>query len=238
MEVIPAIDLIGGKCVRLKKGNFRLAKTYEKDPLKQARRFQRAGFKQLHLIDLDGARQGKIQNWKIINEIARGTNFSIEFGGGIQSEEDIRKIISAGIDKVIIGSLAVKEPEKFRKIFKKFGPEIIVVSVDVRKEKICYRGWQKRTAKNLKSFLKALVKIGVRNIIVTDIEKDGTLEGPNFYLYKKLILEFPDLKIAAAGGIQSINDFKKLSEIGVKAAIFGKAIYEKKISLNQLRSYL
>lgn len=235
MEIIPAIDIIKGKCVRLLKGDFRSKKVYSSNPLKTAQLFQKIGLKCLHLIDLEGAKEGKIKNWETILKIAKKTNLKIEFGGGISDERDIKKLLDLGIDKVILGSLVLKEPDKFKKIVKKFQGKIIV-AVDILGKKICYHGWQKKAKINIESFLKNLIKLGIKTIICTDIERDGTLRGPNFSLYKKLISRFPNLEIIASGGVKNIKDLKKLSKIGVAGVIIGKAIYEKEISLNDLKS--
>ena len=237
MKIIPAIDIINGKCVRLFKGNFKLKKIYSSNPLKIAQIYEKSGLKRLHLIDLDGAKEGKIKNWETISKIARNTNLEIEFGGGIQNEKDIKKLLDLGINRVILGSLVLKKPERFKKILKKF-KEKIIVAVDVKRNKIYYRGWQEKTKKDINSFLKSLTKLGVKTIICTDIERDGTLKGPNFSLCKKLVKAFPKLEIIAAGGISSKEDLKKLTKIGIVGAIIGKAIYEKKISLDDLKSMM
>lgn len=237
MEIIPAIDIIRGKCVRLIKGNFFSEKIYSSNPLKIAKSFQKIGIRKLHLIDLDGAKSGKIKNWPIIKKIAKDTNLSIEFGGGIRTEKDIKKLLNLGIDRIIIGSLVIKEPKIFKKILKKFG-EKIIVGVDVKNNEIHYRGWQERSKKNLYIFLKNLVKLGVKTIICTDICRDGMLKGPNLSLYKKLIKNFPKLKIIASGGIRDEKDIGRLFTIGVAGVIIGKAIYEKKISLDDLKSMM
>lgn len=237
MEIIPAIDIIGGKCVRLSKGKFEKKKIYSSNPLKIALAFQKAGLKRLHLIDLDGAKEGKIKNWQIIKKIAESTNLEIEFGGGIKDEKDIKKLLISGIDKVILGSLVLKEPVRFKKIFKKY-KEKIIVTVDTKGGKIYYRGWQQIAKKELSSFLGRLIQLKVKNIICTDIERDGTLRGPNFSLYKKLIKEFPNLEIIASGGIRNKKDMEKLSKIGLSGVIIGKAIYENKIKLSELKDFL
>ncbi len=238
MEIIPAIDIISGKCVRLFKGDYKLKKVYSLNPLKTALLFLKAGFKRLHLIDLEGAREGKIKNWGTIKKIAKNTNLLIEFGGGIREEKDIKRLFNLGIDRIIIGSIALKEPRKFENILKNFGKEKIIVAIDARRNKVCYKGWQAKTTKDISSFLRDLIKLRVKTIICTDIERDGTLRGPNFSLYKRLIKKFPDLNIIASGGIRNKKDLKKLSKIGVAGAIVGKAIYEKKISLDNLKTSL
>jgi len=237
MEIIPAIDIIEGKCVRLIRGNFKSTKVYSTDPVKIARLFQKAGLKRLHLIDLEGAKEGKIKNWETIEKIAKNVNLLIEFGGGIRDEREIKKLLNLGIDKVILGSLALKEPEKFKRIIQKFQDKIIV-AVDILGKKICYRGWQEKAKINIDYFLKNLIKLGIRTVIFTDIERDGTLKGPNFSLYKKLVSKFPNLEIIASGGVRNKEDLKKLSKIGLSGAIIGKAIYENKIKISDLKLYL
>ncbi|PIP31847.1 1-(5-phosphoribosyl)-5-[(5-phosphoribosylamino)methylideneamino]imidazole-4-carboxamide isomerase [bacterium (Candidatus Gribaldobacteria) CG23_combo_of_CG06-09_8_20_14_all_37_87_8] len=238
MEIIAAIDIISGKCVRLTKGNFKSKKIYSLNPLKIAQLFQKAGIKRLHLIDLEGAKEGKIKNWKTIEKIAQNTDLLIEFGGGIRDEKDIKKLLNLEIDRVIIGSIALKEPQKLKNFLRKFGKEKIVIAVDIKKNEVYYRGWQAKSRVDIDSFIKRLIKLGIKTVICTDIERDGMLKGPNFSLYKKLIRKFPNLKIIASGGIRNKGDLKKLSKIGVSGAIVGKAIYEKKISLNDLKSFI
>jgi len=237
MEIIPAIDIIDGKCVRLIQGNFKSKKVYSSNPFKIAQLFQKAGLRRLHLIDLEGAKEGKIKNWETIKKIAKKTNLFIEFGGGVKDEKDIKKLLNLGINKVILGSIVLEEPRNFKSITKKFQNKIIV-AVDILGQKICYRGWQKEAKKELSSFLKDLIKLGVKTIICTEIERDGTLKGPNFSLYKKLVSKFPNLKIVASGGIRNIQDLKKLSKIGLNSAIIGKAISEKKIKLSDLKPFI
>jgi len=238
MELIPAIDIISGECVRLTRGNYELKKVYSGNSLKIARLFEKAGLKKLHLVDLEGARGGKIKNWKTIEEIAKNTNLKIEFGGGVREEGDIKRLLKLGIDRIILGSIVIKEPQKFKNIFKKFGPRKIVVAADIKGNRVYLQGWQEKTKKDTNSFLKNLIKSGVKTIICTDIDRDGTLRGPNFSLYKKLIREFPNLRIIASGGIKNIEDLRKLSKVGVAGAIIGKAIYEKKIKLRDLKPSL
>ena len=236
MEIIPAIDIILGKCVRLAQGDYGTKKIYSSDSLKIALAFQDTGIKKLHLVDLDGAKEGKVKNWKTIEEVAKKTNLVLQVGGGFQTEKDIKRLLSLGPHQVILGTIAVREPRKLKKFLKKFGSEKIIADVGIKNGEIYFRGWQEKTKKDINSFLKSLIKLGTKTIICTDIERDGTLRGPNFSLYKKLILKFPKLKIIASGGVKNIKDLEKLSKIGVQGAIVGRAIYEKKISLNDLKS--
>lgn len=233
MEIIPAIDIIGGTCVRLTEGDFDQKKTYSASPLSQAKKFQKAGFKKIHLIDLDGARDGKIKNWETVQQIAKETDLKIEFGGGIRSEEDIAKLLKLGVDKIILGSLILKDWELFKRIVKKFEGKIIA-AVDTRKDTIYTKGWQEKSAESLFPFLEKLSRLGVKTAICTDIEQDGKLLGPNISLYKSIIEKFPGIRLVASGGIKSAKDLRELSKIGVTGTIVGKAIYEKKIKLNDL----
>ncbi len=237
MEIIPAIDIIDGKCVRLTRGNYGTKKIYSGDPLKVALAFQNACMKKLHLVDLDGAKEGKIKNWETIKKIAKNTNLLIEFGGGIRGEKDIKKLLNLGINRVIVGSIALEESQKLKNFLKKFGKEKIVIAADIKGNKVCYKGWRAEAKKELSSFLKDLDRLGVKGIICTDIERDGTLLGPNFSLYRTIVKKFPDFNIIASGGIKNVQDLKKLEKIGVAGVIIGKAIYENKISLNDLKSF-
>ena len=238
MEVIPAIDIISGKCVRLTRGDYKLKKVYSDNPLKMALLFEKVGLKRLHLIDLEGAKEGKIKNWKSIKNIAENANLLLQVGGGIHSQGDIKILLGLGVDRVILGTVAIKEPRKLQIFLKKFGNEKIAVAIDIRKNKICYRGWQKEKKIALHAFLKSLIRLGVKIAIVTDIERDGMLRGPNFPLYKTLIKTFSSLEIIASGGIRTKEDLQKLSQIGLSGTVVGKAIYEKKILLKNLKAFL
>lgn len=233
MEIIPALDIIGGTCARLTEGDFNREKIYNLSPVNQAERFQEVGFKKIHLVDLDGTKQGKIKNWKTVQEIAEETKLKIEFGGGIRSEEDIAKLLKIGVDKIILGSLMIKEPELFEKIAKKFKNKIIA-AVDVKDDAIYIKGWQEKSAERLLPFLERLSRLGIKTVICTDIKRDGKLSGPNINLYKLILKKFPKIKLIASGGIKSVKDIKGLSKIGVAGVIVGKAIYEKRIKLDKL----
>ena len=233
MDVIPAIDILEGKCVRLRQGNFASQTVYSNDPVEVAKRFQEAGLKRVHLIDLDGAKEGAIQNWKTIEKIANHTTLSIECGGGVRTREDIEQLLRAGVDKIIIGSLAITEPEKFKEIVRSFRKSI-VVGVDVKGSALWYHGWQKKSQKELYPFLLQTAHFGTQSFICTDIDRDGTLEGPNLALYEGLVENFPFLSIVASGGVRNIEDIKNLAEIGVAGVIIGKALYENKIAIKEL----
>lgn len=233
MNVIPAIDILEGKCVRLRQGNFVSRTVYNCDPVEVARGFQKAGLKRVHLIDLDGAKEGAIQNWKTIEKIANRTTLSIACGGGVRTRKDIEQLLRIGVDKVIIGSLAITEPEKFKEIVRDFRKSI-VVGVDVKGNTLWYHGWQKKSQKELYPFLLQTAHFGTQAFICTDIDRDGTLEGPNLTLYKGLVENFPFLSIIASGGVRNIEDIKDLAEIGVAGVIIGKALYENKIAIKEL----
>lgn len=238
MEIILAIDIIGGGCVRLVKGKFKSQKIYSTNPLSIAQLFQKAGLKRVHIVDLEGAKEGKVKNWQTIEKIAKNTKLSLQVGGGFKTERDIKRILDLGLHQVTLGTIAVCEPEKLRRFFREFGEEKIIVDIGVKNNEIYFRGWQEKTKKDIKSFLRELIKLGTKTIICTDIGRDGTLRGPNFSLYKKLIREFPKLEIIASGGIRSKKDVEKLSKIGVAGVIIGKAIYEKKIKISELKEFL
>lgn len=238
MEIIPAIDIMSGKCARLIRGDYATKKIYNGDPLRIALAFQNAGIKKLHLVDLDGAKEGKVKNWKTIEKLATFTDLALQAGGGFRTQEDIQRLLRFGPHEVSLGTIALETPQKLKKFLKKFGNEKIVVDVAVKKGKIHTKGWQKKTKENLIPFLNTFTDLGVKTIICTDISRDGTLKGPNFFLYQTLIKKFPNLRIIASGGITTMRDVRKLSKIGVAGAIIGKAIYEKKISLKDLNPFL
>lgn len=240
MEIIPAIDVIRGKCVRLTRGDFNIKKVYKNSPLAFAKILESKGFKSLHIIDLEGSKMGRIVNWPTVRKIAKNCPVSLAFGGGVRKETEIEELFSAGVDKVILGALIAKEPAVFEKILKKFGPNKIVAAVDIRKNGIYiyYDAWQKRKGVGVYSLLGWLEKLGVKTVMCTDIARDGTLSGINVNIYRKLVKRFPRLQIIAAGGVRSIKDLKELSEAGVWGAIVGKAISEKRISLDDLKIFI
>lgn len=236
MRIIPAIDIIDGKCVRLSQGDYDQKKVYHENPLDAARSFEDAGLSYLHLVDLDGAKAGKVTNWKVIESITRQTTLTVDFGGGVKSEEEIKSLLELGVRQVNLGSIAVKDPEKVNRWIADFGSGSIILSADVKKEQIAISGWQENSDLNIMSFLKDYQARGIHYVTCTDIGTDGMLSGPNFELYKRLTAEFPSLKIIASGGISSIEDLDKLKKIGMEGAVIGKAIYEKRITLRELAS--
>ena len=237
MEIIPAIDIIGGKCVRLTEGDYASKTEYETGPLEMAKMYASFGFKRVHLVDLDGAKLGKVVNWKVSEEIAKQTSLSIDFGGGVKTETEVEKILELGIDYVTVGSIAAKDPETFIRWIKKFGGDKFLLGADVRNNKIMTGGWLEETEIDIFDFIESYVQQGLVNIFCIDISKDGKLMGPSFSLYSEIIERFPTIKLIASGGVSSIDDLIELRKIGCAGAIVGKAIYENKISLQALASF-
>ena len=233
-RIIPAIDIIDGKCVRLKEGDYARKTVYADDPLELAREFEAAGINYLHLVDLDGAKAGKVVNIGIIEAICSQTKLKVDMGGGIKSDDDIRKVFDSGVNQVNIGSLAVKNPDLLYSWIDKYGSDKIILSADVRDEKIAIHGWQTLTDIHIEVFVEDYFQKGIKSVVCTDISKDGMMQGPSFRLYQKLINRFPDLDLIASGGVSSIEDVKRLIDMKIGGIIIGKAIYEGKITLNQL----
>lgn len=235
MRIIPAIDIIGGKCVRLTQGDYGQMKVYREDPVEVAREFEDADLEYLHLIDLDGAKKGKVVNWEVIEEIQGKTSLKVDFGGGVKSPQEVEQLLELGINQINVGSLAVKKPDTFSEWMKKYGTENFVLSADVLDENVMINGWLEPTKLRLNDLIKKFEKEGLEYLACTDIRTDGTLKGPNFGLYKLLKVQFPKLKIIASGGISSIDDLKELKYLKIEGAIIGKAIYEKRIKLAELK---
>ena len=233
IELIPAIDIIAGKCVRLTKGDYEQKSEYG-EPLDMAREFQRIGFQRLHVVDLDGAKSKHVVNDKALREITSETNLTVDFGGGIKTHTDIETAFNAGANMVTIGSIAVTQPNLFTWWLSKYGPDRIILGADVRNGKISINGWKEDSTEDLLPFLKKYVDAGVKNVLCTEISKDGTLAGPAFELYAQVMEKYPQLHLIASGGVSSIEDIKALDAIGVPAVVFGKAIYEGKINLQEL----
>ncbi|WP_080904303.1 1-(5-phosphoribosyl)-5-[(5-phosphoribosylamino)methylideneamino]imidazole-4-carboxamide isomerase [Parabacteroides sp. Marseille-P3160] len=234
IEIIPAIDLIDGKCVRLTQGDYETRKVYNEDPLDVAKAFEDHGIRRLHVVDLDGARLGRIVNYRTLEKLASRTSLVIDFGGGLKHDEDLLISFESGAAMVTGGSIAIKEPELFSAWIGKFGGEKIILGADVRDRKIAINGWKDTTEQELIPFIDSYIKKGITKSICTDIGKDGMLEGPSIDLYKEIREAFPDLYLIASGGVGSIGDIESLEEAGIPAVIFGKAIYEGKISLKEL----
>ncbi len=235
MKVIPAIDIINGKCVRLTQGDYGKMKVYREDPVEVAKEFENADLEYLHLVDLDGAKKGRVTNWKIIESIQAETALKVDFGGGVKTEAEVEELLDLGIERINIGSLAVKDPELFRTFLKKYGTDNFILSADVRNEQVQMAGWTETSGTSIFDLATSFEKNGLQFLTCTDISADGMLNGPNFGLYKKLRSKFPNLNIIASGGISSIEDLEELKYQKVYAIIVGKAIYENKIKLSELR---
>jgi len=235
MEIIPALDIIDGKCVRLEQGDYNKISLYHKEPLEVAKKFEDAGLERLHLVDLDGAQAGAVKNWKVLEAIAGKTSLIIDFGGGIKSEKDVGIVLNSGASLATVGSIAVKNEEAFINWLLKFGAEKFLLGADVKNEKITISGWQEETTIWVYDFIQKYIDHGVKQIFCTDVSKDGKLEGPAIELYKNIISKFSELFFVASGGVSSVDDLKRLAEIGCKGAIVGKAIYENRITLDELR---
>lgn len=236
-EVIPAIDIIDGQCVRLTQGNYALKKTYESTPLEIAKQFESIGIKRLHLVDLDGAKQQRLVNLKVLESIASQTTLSIDFGGGINTREQLNDVFNAGAVLATIGSLAVKNRELFSSWIKTFGANKFLLGADVKEKQIAISGWMEQTTISVFDFIEENLLIGLNTIFCTDISKDGLLQGPSTGLYKEIITKNKNLQLIASGGVASVDDLYKLKEIGCTGAIIGKAFYEGKITLNDLKQF-
>jgi phosphoribosylformimino-5-aminoimidazole carboxamide ribotide isomerase len=234
MQIIPAIDIIEGKCVRLTEGDYAQKKIYNEDPLEVAKQFEGVGLMRLHLVDLDGAKAGAVVNWKVLEKIANKTNLVIDFGGGIKTEATLKTVLDTGATYATIGSLAVKERVLFEEWIERFGATIFMLGADVHAEKIAIGGWLEKTEIDVYDFIGSYMNKGVTQIFCTDIQKDGKLEGPSIELYQKILQQYPSLQLIASGGVSQLNDLDALRTIGCSAAIVGKAIYEHKISLAEL----
>ncbi len=237
IELIPAIDLIDGKCVRLTKGDYATQKVYNEDPVAVAREFESHGFKRLHVVDLDGARSKHIVNHKVLERMASATTLTIDFGGGIKSDEDIRIAFGSGASLVTVGSIAATHPERFTEWLIRYGADHIILGADVRNELISINGWKEESSQELIPFLRHYIEKGVRHVLCTDISKDGMLSGPSISLYRKVMEKFPECRLIASGGVSCMQDIISLHEADIPAVVFGKAIYEGKISLEELAEW-
>ena len=234
MEIVPAIDIIDGKCVRLTKGDYNAQKTYSDNPLDMALRFQDAGIRRLHLVDLDGARSKHIVNYPTLEAIAGHTDLTVDFGGGIKSTQDLETALGCGAQMVTIGSTAVTEPELMTSWIEDFGQEHIILGADARDGKISVNGWKEDSELTLSDFISSYMQKGITQVLCTDINRDGMLQGPSVELYKALLKKFPGIKLIASGGVSSVQDLIDLRGAGLPAAIVGKAYYEGRITLEQL----
>ncbi len=234
MQVIPAIDIINGQCVRLSQGDYSSAKIYQSDPLLVAQDFEKRGFERLHIVDLDGAKSGSVVNFEVLEKIKKHTTLKVDFGGGIKTTEDLEKVLATGVEYAVIGSLAIKNPQLFWQWVEQYQQKIVLM-LDVKDEKIATMGWQTTTDINIFDYLDEYSPL-LKLVFCTDVNKDGMLNGPNFDLYKRLIERYPNTKFVASGGVSSIADLKQLASIGLDGAIVGKAIYEGYVNLDELSS--
>lgn len=234
IELIPAIDIIDGKCVRLTKGDYNEKTVYGSSPLDLARRFEAIGYKRLHIVDLDGAKSKHIVNIGILKDITSNTSLKVDFGGGIKTDDDIEKAFDNGAAMVTVGSIAVTNPDLLKTWLDRYGAERIILGADVRNGRISINGWKEDSDTDLLPFLKHYVEIGVRNVLCTEISKDGTLTGPATSLYTRIMTTYRDLHLIASGGVSGIEDIKELDREGIPAVVFGKAIYEGRINLEEL----
>ena len=237
IEIIPAIDIIEGKCVRLEQGEYSSKKIYNKNPAEVAMAFEGAGLKRLHIVDLDGARAERVVNIGVLEQIAAKTSLVIDFGGGIKSEADLKKVLEGGAKFAIIGSIAAKEPQVFKMWLGTYGSERLILGADVKNNKIAVSGWTDVTGLGIFDFIEDNRKAGIKYVLCTDISKDGMLAGPSMDLYRELISHFPGLKIIASGGITGIDEIRELGSLGLYGVIIGKALYEGRIELKDLNKY-
>lgn len=238
MKIIPAIDIINGQCVRLSQGDYTSVIVYNTNPLEVAKQYESIGIEYLHVVDLDGARSQHIVNWKMLESITNLTKLKVDFGGGMKSNEDLRIAFDCGANQVTAGSIAVSNRSIVKEWIYEFGPDKIALGADVKTEKITINGWKKKTNIDVFDFIQDYLNRGIKEVICTDISKDGMLNGPSFELYKTILEKFPSIKLIASGGVSSMEDLYMLELIGIHGAILGKAIYENKITLKQLEAYV
>ncbi len=238
MRIIPAIDIINGKCVRLSKGDYNTKIIYNENPLEVAKMFESHGIEYLHLVDLDGAKSSKIVNHKILEQIASKTTLKIDFGGGLKSDADLKIAFECGANQITGGSIAVKNREIFEKWIAEYGSDKIILGADANNEKVAVSGWLEDSNEDLVPFIQMYQRKGIQYVICTDIAKDGMLEGPSFELYKKILVEVKGIKLIASGGISTFEELPKLAEMGCEGTIIGKAIYEHKISMKDIENFI
>lgn len=238
LRIIPAIDIIDGKCVRLSKGDYDTKKIYNEHPLEVAKEFEASGIKYLHLVDLDGAKSKHIVNHKVLEQIASQTGLQIDFGGGLKTDDDLRIAFNSGATQITGGSIAVKDRETFTGWIDTYGAEKIILGADAMDEKVAVSGWQEESKEALLPFIQSYLEKGIQYVICTDISKDGMLEGPSFELYEKILNQSEDIKLVASGGISTFDELPRLAKMGCEGVIIGKAIYENRISLKQLEHFI
>lgn len=238
MRIIPAIDIIEGKCVRLSKGDYDTKKIYNENPLEVAKSFEAHGIQYLHLVDLDGAKSSRIVNYKVLEQIASKTSLKIDFGGGLKSDSDLKIAFESGANQITGGSIAIKQPEVFKSWIQQYGADKIILGADAMNEKVAISGWLEESKEEVIPFIQNYHKEGIQYVICTDISKDGMLEGPSFELYQRILEQTKDVKLIASGGISTFDELPKLAELGCEGTIIGKAIYEGRITLKQLENYI
>lgn len=234
IELIPAIDLIDGQCVRLTKGDYDCRKVYSDNPVEVARHFEEIGFKRLHIVDLDGAKSKHVVNIDVLRTITSQTSLCIDFGGGIKTDDDLKKVFDAGADMVTVGSVAVTEPMLFMRWLETYGADKLILGADVRHGRVSINGWMEDSSEELLAFLKKYVDMGVQNVLCTEISKDGTMQGPATSLYRQIMEAYPQLHLIASGGVSCNEDIKELEANGIPSVVFGKAFYEGKIRIEEL----
>lgn len=238
IELIPAIDIIDGKCVRLSQGDYNTQKVYNESPLEVAKEFEANGIRRLHVVDLDGAKSSHIVNYKVLDQIAGHTSLIIDFGGGIKTDEDLTIAFEYGAQMVTLGSVAVKNPDLFKSWLHKYGAEKMILGADVKDNRISVNGWKEESQQELLPFLDGYTQEGIRKVLCTDISRDGMLQGPSIELYKQIMSRFPDMHLIASGGVSSLDDIIRLDEAGIPAVVFGKALYEGRITLKDLNRFM
>ena len=238
IELIPAIDIIDGKCVRLSQGDYNTQKVYNESPLEVAKEFEANGIRRLLVVDLDGAKSSHIVNYKVLDQLAGHTSLTIDFGGGIKTDEDLTIAFEYGAQMVTLGSIAVKNPDLFKSWLHKFGAEKIILGADVKDNRISVNGWKEESQQELLPFLDGYTQEGIRKVLCTDISRDGMLQGPSIDLYKQIMAQFPDMHLIASGGVSGLDDIIRLDEAGIPAVVFGKALYEGRITLKDLKRFM
>ncbi|MEM9674011.1 MAG: 1-(5-phosphoribosyl)-5-[(5-phosphoribosylamino)methylideneamino]imidazole-4-carboxamide isomerase [Bacteroidota bacterium] len=238
MEIIPAIDIIGGKCVRLTQGDYDQKKEYNHSPLEVAQQLEDHGIRRLHLVDLDGAKQKHVVNLNVLESIATQTQLHIDFGGGVQSDEDLQRVFDAGAQQVTGGSIAVRQPDTFLSWLEQYGSDKIILGADAKDRKIAVHGWQEQTEWEVLDFINHYHTKGIKYVICTDVAKDGLLQGPSLKLYQDILQELPEIKLIASGGVTTVDDLHQLKEAGLHGVIIGKALLEGRIKLTELREFL
>lgn len=238
IELIPAIDIIDGKCVRLSQGDYDKVKEYSASPADVAKEMEDHGITRLHVVDLDGAKSKHVVNWRTLEQIANATRLVIDFGGGVKTDDDLRIVFDCGAQMVTGGSIAVKEPETFQRWLLKYGAEKIILGADVKEGKVAVSGWLEDSDNELMAFLQHYTQQGVQKVICTEISRDGMLQGPAISLYKDILAQYPDIHLIASGGVSSMEDIEALAEANVPGVIFGKALYEGRITFTDIEKYV